>query len=84
MSGEKTFRTLSSTHRIGRRAEDIAFVRDMGFEVDDDNKPAPENVPAVDTPPVNGGTLLEGQEWVWDGIDCRAMLQGSIVLRGWG
>ncbi len=66
------------------RAEDINLVQDMGFEVDDDNEPAPENVPAVDAPPVNGGTLLEGQEWGWDGIDRRAMLQGLIVLRGWG
>ena len=30
------------------RAEDIALVRGQGFEVDDDNDPAPENVPAVD------------------------------------
>ena len=60
------------------RAEDIALVRDMGFEVDDDNEPAPENVPAVDAPPVNGGSLLEGQKWGWDGIDRRAMLQGSM------
>jgi hypothetical protein len=66
------------------RAEDIPLVRDMGFEVDDDNKPAPENVTAVDAPPVNGGTLLEGQEWWWDGIDRRAIMQGLIVLRGWG
>jgi hypothetical protein len=60
------------------RAEDIALVRDMGFEVDDDNGPTPENVPAVDAPPVNGGSLLERQEWGWDGIDRRAMLQGSM------
>jgi len=50
----------------------------MGFEVDDDNEPAPENVPADDAPPVNGGELLEGQQWGWDGIDRRAMLQGSM------
>ena len=60
------------------RAEDIAHVRDMGFEVDDDNGPTPENVPAVNAPPVNGGSLLERQEWGWDGIDRRAMLQGSM------
>ena len=50
----------------------------MGFEVDDDNEPAPENVPADDAPPVNGGELLEGQQWGWDGIDRRAMLQGLM------
>jgi len=59
-------------------AEDIALVWNMGFEVNDDNKPAPANVPASNAPPVNGGALLEGQEWWWDGINCRAMLQGSM------
>ena len=29
----------------GSRAEDIALIRAMGFEVDDDNEPAPENIP---------------------------------------
>ena len=45
------------------RAEDIALVRNMGFKVDDDNEPAPENVPAGDAPPVNGGALLQGRQW---------------------
>jgi hypothetical protein len=56
-------------------------VRDMGFMVNDDNEPAPENGPADGTPPVNGGALLEGQEWGWDGIDCQAILQGSMYNR---
>ena len=60
------------------RAEDIALVRNMGFEVDDDNEPAPENVPAANAPRPNGATLYEGQEWGWDGIDRRAMMQGSL------
>ncbi len=30
---------------LGSQAEDINFVRNQGLEVDDDNKPAPENVP---------------------------------------
>ena len=29
----------------GSRAEDIALFKAMGFEVDDDNEPAPENIP---------------------------------------
>jgi hypothetical protein len=39
------------------RVEDIALVRDMEFKVDDDNEPAPENVPTLfDAPaPVGGG-----------------------------
>ncbi len=46
------------------QAEDIALVQDMGFMVDDDNEPAPKNVPA-DGAPVNGEALLEGQNWGW-------------------
>jgi hypothetical protein len=59
-------------------AEDIALVRDMDFMVDDDNEPAPQNVPADGAPPVNGEALFEGQKWGWDGIDCQAILQGSM------
>ena len=60
------------------RAEDIALVRAMGFEVDDDNEPAPENVPAPDAPPVEMGALREGQDWGWDGFDQRASLGGAM------
>jgi hypothetical protein len=60
------------------QAEDIALVWDMGFMVDDDNEPAPENIPADGTPPVNGEALLEGQKWGWDGIDRQAILQGLM------
>ncbi len=59
-------------------AEDIALVQDMGFMVNNNNKPTPENIPADGTPPVNGEALLEGQKWGWDGINCRAILQGSM------
>ncbi len=43
------------------RAEDIAHVQDMGFEVDDDNEPAPKNVPTLfgAPAPVRGGTTLK-------------------------
>ncbi len=34
--------------------------------------------PADGTPPVNGEALLEGQKRGWDGIDCRAILQGLM------
>jgi hypothetical protein len=62
------------------RAEDIALVRDMGFEVDDNNKPAPENIPTLfgAPAPVVGGDLFDGQTWGWDGIDRRAILRGSM------
>jgi hypothetical protein len=55
------------------RAEDIALVRNMGFEVNDDNKPTPENVPAGDAPPVNGGGTL-GRAGVgvgWHRLSCN-------------
>jgi hypothetical protein len=55
-------------------AEDIALVQDMGFMVDEDNKPAPETVPADGAPPVNGEALFEGQKWGWDSIDHQAIL----------
>ena len=58
-------RTLS-----GSNAEDIQLVRAMGFSVDDDNDPAPENVPeASGTPATNG--LLEGQEFGPHPVDPR-------------
>ena len=65
------------------RAEDIARVRAEGFEVDDDNDPAPENVPRLfDVPPaaavVDGG-LFEGQSWGWDGID-RCQTGGGDMM----
>jgi hypothetical protein len=55
------------------RAEDIAL------EVNDNNEPAPENIPAPDAPLFSlGGGLHEGQEWGWDGIDQRATLGGAM------
>lgn len=59
-------------HSSGSRAEDIAMVRNQGFDVDDDDEPVPENIPPPDAPlPVDNG-LYEGQTWGWDGIDRRA------------
>jgi len=59
-------------------AEDIARVRAEGFEVDDDNDPAPENVPALwDVAPVGNGDLFEGQSWGWDGVDRRVTAGGN-------
>ncbi len=54
------------------RDEDIAMVRNQGFDVDDDGEPVPKNIPSPDAPlPVSNG-LYEGQTWGWDGIDRRA------------
>ena len=47
--------------------EDIAYVRGLGFDVDDDNMPAPENIPEPNVPRPTD----YGQTWGWDGIDHR-------------
>ena len=45
-------------------AEDIALVCNQGYNVDDDNEPAPENIPDNDAPlPVENKGLFEGQCW---------------------
>ena len=44
-------------------AEDIARIRAEGFEVDDDNDPAPENIPQGDEELRIDGDLFEGQTW---------------------
>ena len=59
----------------GNRAEDITNARGQGFEVDDDNDPAPEDVPdASDAAPAAHDNLYEGQSWGWDGIDRRVVV----------
>jgi hypothetical protein len=50
-------------------AEDIIFFRATGFDVDDDNDPAPENIT------VKGETVLDAQTWGWNGI-CYRKLTG--------
>ncbi len=57
-------------HPTGNQAEDIELVRNQGLEVDDDNQPAPENVPE---PPMTTN-LYAGQTWGWDGIDQREVV----------
>jgi hypothetical protein len=65
------------------RAEDIARVRAEGFEVDDDNEPAPENIPVADAPMFTrlGGGLFEGQEWGWDRSpsNCRGRVRRAFL-----
>ncbi len=60
-------------HPTGSRAEDILLVRNQGLEVDDDNEPAPENIPAVGDIPLQTN-LYPGQTWGWDGIDQRELV----------
>ena len=49
----------------GSSAEDIMHVRRLGLGVDDDNEPAPENIPT------NGPTEDTAQVWGWNGINER-------------
>ena len=55
---EQVFQSRGSNH------EDISFVRSLGLGVDDDNDPAPENIP-------NGASINTEQSWGWDGVDPR-------------
>eukprot|EP00559_Dactyliosolen_fragilissimus_P002711 CAMPEP_0184872744 /NCGR_PEP_ID=MMETSP0580-20130426/41459_1 /TAXON_ID=1118495 /ORGANISM="Dactyliosolen fragilissimus" /LENGTH=665 /DNA_ID=CAMNT_0027375583 /DNA_START=1012 /DNA_END=3007 /DNA_ORIENTATION=+ len=64
--------------RAGGHAEDIALVRAQGLDVDDDNLPAPENIPIATT---SNTTDDSHQEigWGWSGIDHRKQLNISEV-----
>ena len=62
-------------------AKDIARVHQEGFEVDNNNEPLPENVPANgNVPPANEG-LYEGQSWGWDGIGYWGMQCSNFLTR---
>ncbi len=39
-------------HPMGNQAKDIALVRTQGLGVNDDNKPAPENIPEINQVPI--------------------------------
>ncbi len=59
----------------GNRAEDIAEIRGLGFLVDDDNEPAPENIPLPQRNNNNAATD-DGRTWGWAGIDHRKQANG--------
>jgi hypothetical protein len=46
--------------------DDIARLRDEGFEVDDDNEPAPENIPSA-----NNNNDVFWYDWGFQGVDLR-------------
>ena len=55
--------------------EDVEMVIGMGFDVDDDDMPAPENVPTAEQQrKARADTLYEGQSWGWDGFCERKKL----------
>ena len=51
---------------MGANDEDIAHIRSLGFSVDDDNEPVPENIPDPNDDPNKGA---EEETWGWDGMD---------------
>lgn len=74
-SAEESRIELPEELRRGYR-EDINLFRASGFDVDDENDPAPENIP--DT--INGDpTLINGQEWRKDGL-CRRRMANTRQL----
>lgn len=56
--------------RARNHAEDIARVQAMGFMVDNDNEPAPENVPELQE---EEEATNEQQTWGWSGADQRKL-----------
>ena len=71
----------------GGTAEDISLVRDMGFDVDDDNSPDPANIPNAER---NSKDHVPSQ-WEWSGIcprkqnDCRdyKATMGDLTPEKW-
>jgi hypothetical protein len=61
----------------GNRAEDIAQVRALGFVVDDDNEPAPENIPVPQAN--NNNPPNDGRTWGWAGLDYRKQANGQYT-----
>ena len=56
------------TASLRATSDDIALMRGMGFDVDDDNDPAPENVPGDNQQEASDDGLYEGQSWGWQGF----------------
>jgi hypothetical protein len=52
-------------YRARNTREDIEMVEQMGFQVDDDNNPAPENIPD------RTNRDDSGLKWGWNGFDAR-------------
>ncbi|KAL7502075.1 hypothetical protein ACHAXN_000162, partial [Cyclotella atomus] len=61
-------------------AEDIALVWGQGLDVDDDNEPAPENIPQEGDATAEEDTgLYLGQRWGWDSLDPRRTSNTSVL-----
>jgi hypothetical protein len=60
-------------NRARGTAEDVSEFRSAGFDVDDDNDPAPENIPTT----VPATPTPEGLQWGWNGVCQRQLAQGD-------
>ena len=70
-------------YHLSGQAEDIAHVRGLGFEVDDDNDPAPENIPGAsvaNNTPSNEPDNVTATPENWEGVCPRK----SMNLRNTG
>ena len=65
----------STTVRSGNHSDDIVMVKKQGLMVDDDNDPAPENIPDVTT---TRSSTTNGK-WGWNG-QCHQKLIGAHNL----
>ncbi len=61
--------------------EDIEFVWAHGLEVDDNNEPAPKDIPEADAQ-VDNSNMFAGQRWGYDGVDARAATGVTDQLPG--
>ena len=70
-------RLLHSSHT----SDDIAMVRAMGMNVDDDNEPVAENIPTTEESTSSSVTgLKEGQSWGWNGM-CDRKKEGLFETK---
>ena len=60
---EKDGREIPADVRLGSQ-ENIDMMMAEGFDVDDDNQPAPENVPDTNDTLENNDGLYPGQKWI--------------------
>ena len=65
-----------------RTAEDILNIRNQGLDVDNDNEPAPENIPAPGAPSTADNGLYKGQAWGLNGLDYRRAFTDDDVRAG--
>ena len=80
---------IASVFNVNDHMDDIARVCAEGFEVDNNNKALPENIPIAIAPPVkvNEDGFYPGLSWGWDSINKQAVARGGykepLFTNGW-